>query len=128
MYCGQRLQRTEKIGSTEIIVPNTKTDSTKCIEYQKDKSRMCKSRAAIEPVISHIKYDCRMARNFLKGQLGDKINALMAGAAFNLRAIREKGSLWLQNILRKIEDLELIKHYQLQLNINNYMLFVTLTF
>lgn len=110
----------KKIGGTEIIVPNPKEDSTKDAQYQKDKSRMCKSRAAIEPVISHIKHDCRMARNFLKGQIGDKINALMAGAAFNfrvaLREIRKKGSFWLQNIRRQIEELELIRFYQFQLN------------
>ena len=88
-----------KIGDTNIIVPNTKEDSSKSIEYQKDKSRMCRSRAAIEPVISHLKHDCRMIRNFLKGVIGDKINAILAGAAFNfriaLREIKEMISFWL---------------------------------
>ena len=80
----------KKIGETVIVVPNPKEDSTKSIQYQKDKSRQCKSRAAIEPVISHLKHDCRMLRNYLKGVEGDKINAIMAGAAFNFRmALRE---------------------------------------
>ncbi len=46
-----------------------------------------KRRSAIEPVISHIKYDHRMARNYLLGRLGDRINAIFSGCAFNLRKI-----------------------------------------
>jgi IS5 family transposase len=46
-----------------------------------------KRRSAIEPVIGHLKYDHRMNRNFLLGQLGDKINAIMSGSAFNLKKI-----------------------------------------
>jgi IS5 family transposase len=40
-------------------------------------------RSAIEPVISHLKHDFRLARNYLKGTIGDAINLLMAAAAFN---------------------------------------------
>jgi len=34
-------------------------------------------------VISHLKHDYRMARNFLKGTTGDAINTMLAAAAFN---------------------------------------------
>lgn len=44
-------------------------------------------RNAIEPIISHIKFDHRLDRNFLKGRVGDQINALLAGAGFNLRKL-----------------------------------------
>jgi len=73
------------IEGVSIVVPNTKEDSKQTTEYQNNKSRQCRSRAAIEPVISHIKHDCRMFRNYLKGVIGDKINATLAGAAFNFR-------------------------------------------
>ncbi len=54
--------------------------------YQQDKKRkLCKRRAAIEPIIGHLKSDFRLSRNLLKGQVGDEINVLMAACAWNLR-------------------------------------------
>jgi IS5 family transposase len=49
--------------------------------------RMLKRRAAIEPVIGHLKSDCRMDRNHLKGVEGDRINAILAGAGYKLRKL-----------------------------------------
>ena len=43
--------------------------------------------AAIEPVIGHLKSDHRMDRNYLKGELGDKMNAMLAGCGRNLRKL-----------------------------------------
>ncbi len=40
-------------------------------------------RSAIEAVISHIKHDHNMIRNFLKGEEGDRINAILSAAACN---------------------------------------------
>ncbi len=42
-------------------------------------------RAAIEPVISHLKTDNRLSRSFLKGIVGDQINEMLAASAFNLK-------------------------------------------
>jgi len=50
-------------------------------------ARLLKRRQAIEPVIGHMKHDHRMGRNFLKGTLGDAMNALLAGIAFNFRKL-----------------------------------------
>ena len=44
-------------------------------------------RAAIEPVIGHLKSDHRMGRCFLKGLLGDAINAVLAAAGRNFRRL-----------------------------------------
>jgi IS5 family transposase len=45
--------------------------------YQRDKKRkLWKRRAAIEPIIGHLKSDFRLARNLLKGQVGYEINGL----------------------------------------------------
>ena len=49
--------------------------------------RLLRRRAAIEPVIGHLKQDHRMKRNYLKGQAGDQINALLVGSGFNLRKL-----------------------------------------
>ncbi len=46
-----------------------------------------RKRSRIEPIIGHLKVDHRMGRNFLFGSLGDKINAILAGCAFNLRKV-----------------------------------------
>lgn len=46
-----------------------------------------KRRAAIEPIIGHLKSDNRMERNHLKGIDGDRINALLAGCGFNIRKL-----------------------------------------
>lgn len=52
--------------------------------------RELKRRSAIEPMIGHAKGDGRLGRNFLLGQDGDKINALLAAAGHNLRLILRK--------------------------------------
>jgi len=55
-------------------------------------------RSAIEPVIGHCKTDGHLGRNFLKGRLGDQINAVMSAVGYNLRLILK----WLRELLCKI--------------------------
>ena len=55
-------------------------------------------RSAIEPVIGHCKTDGHLGRNFLKGRLGDHINAVMSAVGYNLRLILK----CLRKLLRKI--------------------------
>ena len=45
--------------------------------------REMKRRAAVEPVIGHLKAEHRMGRNYLKGRDGDRINAVLAAAGYN---------------------------------------------
>src|SRR3989440_658099 len=45
--------------------------------------REMRRRAAIEPVIGHLKQDHRMGRNYLTGRDGDRINAVLAAAGYN---------------------------------------------
>ena len=73
------------IGQTNIHVPKTDPLITK--EKRKRHSR----RAAIEPIIGHLKHDYRMARNYLKGIVGDQINVLLAAAAMNFKRVM---NLW----------------------------------
>ncbi|MDP2281472.1 MAG: IS5 family transposase, partial [Methylotenera sp.] len=44
-------------------------------------------RSAIEPAIGHMKNDGRLGRNWLKGELGDALHAMLCGAGHNLRMI-----------------------------------------
>ena len=46
-----------------------------------------KRRAAIEPMIGHIKNEHRMGRNYLKGRSGDRINAVLAAAGYNFHLL-----------------------------------------
>lgn len=72
-----------RVGATRVLVPNQDKPQT---ELEKRKlRRKCRRRAAIEPIIGHIKSDCRMQRNYLSGLVGDRMNALLAATGFNLR-------------------------------------------
>ena len=56
-----------------------------------------KRRAAVEPVIGHIKNGHRMDRNYLAGTQGDAINAILPPLAYNFRL----PATWLRLILRR---------------------------
>jgi IS5 family transposase len=59
--------------------------------YQRKKlSEAHKKRAAIEPIIGHIKTDHRLNRNFYKGLVGDSINIMLAAAGFNFKRMMNK--------------------------------------
>ena len=65
-----------------IPKPPLKRDS----KYQKrKKGAYFRRRAAIEPIIGHLKSDYRLARNFLKGSLGDEINIMLAACAYTMK-------------------------------------------
>jgi transposase, IS5 family len=49
--------------------------------------REMRRRAAIAPVIGHLKSDHRMDRNYLKGREGDRMNVAAAGDNFRLKAL-----------------------------------------
>lgn len=51
----------------------------------KSKRRKHSRRAAIEPMIGHLKTDYRLCRNYLKGILGDQMNVILAAAAMNFK-------------------------------------------
>jgi IS5 family transposase len=78
-----------EIKGVSIIIPSPakKTDTP----YQKQRKRKkCRARAAIEPIIGHLKTDYRMQQNYLWGENGIQINALMAATAWNLKKMMEK--------------------------------------
>lgn len=79
-----------KIGETEIIIPKP-FNNKKLSRYKQIKLRKgFKRRAAIEPVIGHLKSDYRLGRNFYKGIFGDNINIMLAAAAFNFKRMYNK--------------------------------------
>jgi IS5 family transposase len=60
--------------------------------------REMKRRAAVEPVIGHIKAEHRMDRNYLKGRDGDRSNAVLAAAGYNFSLLLR----WIAELLRAL--------------------------
>jgi IS5 family transposase len=60
--------------------------------------REMKRRAAVEPVIGHMKAEHRMDRNHLKGYAGDRANAILAAAGYNFHLLLR----WLAELLRAL--------------------------
>ncbi|MGY4601301.1 hypothetical protein ACVWXL_009047 [Bradyrhizobium sp. GM22.5] len=60
--------------------------------------RELRRRAAVEPVIGHLKAEHRMGRNYLWFRQGDATNAVLAAAGYNFRRLIR----WLSLLLRRI--------------------------
>ena len=81
---------------TEILISRQRRSLTRALK------RVLRRRNAIEPIIGHMKEDGWLGRNHLKGNLGDKLNALLCGVGQNLRAIlRHLRIFWLQFVMRQ---------------------------
>ncbi len=89
--CDRGYRGKKEVDGTVICIPDSpKKRDTK---YQKEQKRKkFRRRAAIEPIIGHVKSDHRMQKNYLKGFIGDEINLLLAASAFNLKK-------WMNNFL-----------------------------
>jgi len=71
--------------------------------------REMKRRAAVEPVIGHLKAEHRMDRNHLKGRDGDRANAVLAAAGYNFAPLLR----WLARLLRALSRLLLLPAFGL---------------
>ncbi len=60
--------------------------------------REMRRRAAVEPVIGHLKAEHRMERNYLKGRDGDRANAVLAAAGYNFGLLLR----WFEALLRAL--------------------------
>lgn len=60
------------------------------ISQRKTKRKKFRRRAAIEPVIGHLKTDFRMGQNYLHGKNSPKMNAMLAAAGWNFKKWMEK--------------------------------------
>lgn len=78
--------------ASAIHVPAPDKNITR--EQRKKHSR----RAAIEPVIGHLKQDYRLCRNYLKGIIGDNMNVILAAAAMNFK---RRINLWRTEAIRR---------------------------
>jgi len=90
IFVDRGYQGPKTINETKIFTPKPEKNITKT------KRKRHSRRAAIEPVIGHLKSDYRMNRNFIKGVIGDEINVLLAAAAMNFKRVM---NLWKQRII-----------------------------
>jgi len=75
----------KQIGQTIISTPDNRP-LKRDTEYQRRKKReKFRRRAAIEPLIGHLKSDFRMGQNYLHGNFSPQINAFLAAAGWNLK-------------------------------------------
>ncbi|WP_447951060.1 IS5 family transposase [Chryseobacterium koreense] len=77
-----------EIKGVKISIPGAprKADNA----YQKHKKRKkFRTRAAIEPIIGHLKTNFRLAQNYFLGETGPQINALLSATAWNMKKMME---------------------------------------
>jgi len=101
-----RCLKSQQVGETEVIAPSNGKGKEAA-----EKARLRKGfrrRAGIEPIIGHVKSDCGMERNYLKGEIGDQINAILAASAFNFRSWLRKA---LENIIFVINYLQIVRQW-----------------
>lgn len=92
-----------EIKGVKISIPGVprKTDTA----YQKHtKRKKFRTRAAIEPIIGHLKSNFRLAQNYLLGETGSQINALLSATAWNMKKmmeiLKEKIFFYFSNLIR----------------------------
>jgi transposase, IS5 family len=104
---GGRGQKT--ILGVPITTP-TKKDKNQT-HYQKQKIRnKFKRRAAIEPVIAHLKHYFRMGQNYYNMSHSSKINALLAATGWNLKKKMESLLSSIKNCLQNLFN-SIFKNY-----------------
>lgn len=86
-------------GETLLVHPASKMQHA---SLKKKKTKLLKKRAGIEARISHLKHQHRMLRNYLKGTIGDEINATMACACYNFKIWMMNLQIWLKNQLYEL--------------------------
>jgi transposase, IS5 family len=87
-----------KGGIKGVVIVMPKALKRESYYLKKKREERCRSRAGIEGLISHLKHDHWMLRNYLSGTAGDQINTLLAAAAYNMKK-------WMRLEKQKILDL-----------------------
>jgi IS5 family transposase len=82
-----------QINETIVHLPKPPAKNATKYQKQKDRKRFGR-RAAIEPVISHLKQDYRLSRNYYSGIKGDNINVMLSAAAMNFKRMI---NIWADN-------------------------------
>jgi IS5 family transposase len=92
--------RPEILG-VQVLTPG-RTNRHQSVQEQNKLKKFFRERSAIEATIGHLKQEYGLDRNYLSGVLGDAVNALLSGAAWNLmlklRQIRTMFFVYLSHV------------------------------
>jgi len=80
----------KQIGETKITTPDYRPLKRDTAYQKRTKRKKFRRRAAIEPVIAHLKTDFRMGKNYLSGSESPQINAFLAATGWNLKKMMKK--------------------------------------
>ena len=104
----------KNVGGTDVVIPGKISKKLNAYHRKKQRKRNGR-RAAIEPVIGHLKNDHRMARCFLKGAEGAGLNLALAAAAWNIKKwvndLLFALILWLRNVSTKVDPSHRLNFY-----------------
>jgi len=94
----------KQIGDTKISTPDYKPLKRDSVYQKRVKQKKFRRRAAIEPVIGHLKTDFRLNQNYLWGDNSPQINAFLAATGWNLKKMMKKLKEEVQNLAATIFD------------------------
>ncbi len=102
------------IEGVEILTPS-KPKSGDTESVRRKKRHAFRRRAAIEPLIGHLKHDCRMKQNYLWGASSATINVMLAGAAWNFkklaRELAKKANTYFLSFIFSLFQEKKVPHY-----------------
>lgn len=108
----------KQIGITKITTPDYRPLKRDTAYQKRAKRKKFRRRAAIEPVIGHLKTDFRMGQNYLSGPQSPQINAFLAATGWNLKKLMrklktelKKLTLWINHLLKIIQYQNLKMNY-----------------
>jgi IS5 family transposase len=88
-----------KVGIPSIDIVMPKMLKRESYYLKKKRKERCRSRAGIEGLISHLKHDHRMLRNYLSGTAEDQTKTLLAAAAYNMKKWMRLKKEEIQNLI-----------------------------
>ena len=80
----------KQIGNTKISTPDYKPLKRDTQYQRRSKRKKFRRRAAIEPVIGHLKLYFRLEQNYLSGSKSPQINAFLAATGWNIKKMMKQ--------------------------------------
>jgi IS5 family transposase len=94
----------KQIGNTKIATPDYRPLKRDTLYQKRVKRKKFRRRAAIEPVIGHLKTDFRLNQNYLWGDNSPQINAFLAATGWNLKKMMKQLKVEFKILLSYIFD------------------------
>jgi transposase, IS5 family len=104
----------KQINNTKISTPDYRPLKRDTLYQKRSKRKKFRRRAAIEPVIGHLKTDFRLNQNYLWGDNSPQINAFLAATGWNLKKmmkqLKEEFKILLSHIFYSIFSMFKLQH------------------